>query len=328
MSLIPKPISKVSTFTFILLILLSFTIIIAYSSPDSNVESNEPGFDSDLDQLLAVDEQLQEDRPEQQSEAETVSKAQRIVLELNGDYTKRVIDGNEFVMVLGYAPWCARSAELMPRFAEAATALKEIGSSVLMAKIDGDRYSKIASELEIKGFPTLLLFVNGTSLTYNGGSSAEDIVIWVQKKTGAPIITLNTVDEAPRFLDKYHTFVLGLFEKFEGSEHNEFVKAAKSDDEIQFIETRDSDVAKLLFPDLKSNNVFIGLVKPEAERYTVYDGSYKMEKILEFLGSNKFPLFTKLTETNTVWVYSSPVKLQVRSFYVLSLYLSLLLIMF
>jgi len=53
-----------------------------------------------------------------------------------------------------------------------------------------------------------------------------------------------------------------------------------------------------------------------------------MEKILEFLGSNKFPLFTKLTETNTVWVYSSPVKLQVRSFYVLSLYLSLLLIMF
>lgn len=37
----------------------------------------------------------------------------------------------------------------------------------------------------------------------------------MQKKTGAPIITLNTVDEAPRFLDKYHTFVLGLFEKFE-----------------------------------------------------------------------------------------------------------------
>jgi protein disulfide-isomerase A1 len=39
-----------------------------------------------------------------------------------------------------------------------------------------------------------------------------------------------------------------------------------------------------------------------------------MEKILEFLGSNKFPLFTKLTETNTVWVYSSPVKLQVMLF--------------
>lgn len=172
MSLISKPTSKVSTFTFILLLLFTFVIIVAYSSPDSNLEANEPGSDSDLEQLLAVDEQLQEDRLEQQSEAETVSKAQRIVLELNGDNTKRVIDGNEFLMVLGYAPWCARSAELMPRFAEAATALKEIGSPILMAKIDGDRYSKIASELEIKGFPTLVLFVNGTSQTYNGGSSA------------------------------------------------------------------------------------------------------------------------------------------------------------
>jgi len=38
---------------------------------------------------------------------------------------------------------------------------------------------------------------------------------WLQKKTGAPIITLNTVDEAQRFLNKYHTFVLGLFENFE-----------------------------------------------------------------------------------------------------------------
>ena len=37
-----------------------------------------------------------------------------------------------------------------------------------------------------------------------------------------------------------------------------------------------------------------------------------MEKILEFLG-NKFPLITKLNESNTAWVNSSPVKLQVRS---------------
>ncbi|ESQ30226.1 hypothetical protein EUTSA_v10011373mg [Eutrema salsugineum] len=317
MSMNRKPSSKSSIFTFILLLLLSFQLISAYSSSDANVESNEPGSgeeSDDLEQLLAVDEQLQEDRPEQQSEAETVSKAQRIVLELSGDNTKRVIDGNEFVMVLGYAPWCARSADLMPRFAEAATALKEIGSPILMAKIDGDRYTKVASELEIKGFPTLLLFVNGTSQPYTGGFSAEDIVIWVQKKSGAPIITVNTVDEAQRFLKKYHTFVVGLFNKFEGSEYNEFVKAAKSDDEIQFVETSNSDVAKLLFPDLKTNNVFIGMVKTEAERYTAYDGSYKMDKILEFLGSNKFPLITRLTESNTVWVYSSPVKLQVMVF--------------
>ncbi|XP_010467851.1 PREDICTED: uncharacterized protein LOC104747845 isoform X1 [Camelina sativa] len=50
----------------------------------------------------------------------------------------------------------------------------------------------------------------------------------------------------------------------------EFVKAASLDNEIQFVETTSSDVAKLLFPDLKTNNVFVGLVKTEAERYTAY----------------------------------------------------------
>lgn len=127
--------------------------------------------------MIALDEE--ESKHEQEgspsvrsSEAEVLTRAQRIVIELNNDNTKRVIDGNEFVLVLGYAPWCARSAELMPQFAEAATSLKELGSPLLMAKLDADRYPKTASLLEIKGFPTLLLFVNGTSQAYTGGFSA------------------------------------------------------------------------------------------------------------------------------------------------------------
>ena len=60
----------------------------------------------------------------------------------------------------------------MPQFAEAANMLKDLGSSLLMAKLDADRYPKAASALEIKGFPTLLLFVNGVSQVYNGGFSA------------------------------------------------------------------------------------------------------------------------------------------------------------
>ncbi|KAK7839142.1 protein disulfide isomerase-like 1-6 [Quercus suber] len=173
------------------------------------------------EELIALDEE--EERQEQEegshsvrsSEAEVLTKAQRIVLELNNDNTKRAIDGNEFVLILGYAPWCARSAELMPQFAEAATSLKELGSPLLMAKLDADRHTKAASTLGIKGFPTLLLFVNGTSQAYTGGLSAEEIVIWARKKTGVPLIRISSVAEADEFLKKYHTFVIGLFEKFE-----------------------------------------------------------------------------------------------------------------
>lgn len=172
----PKPTSKFLLFSISLLALLSFSITEVFSQ---STTVNEDGEDlEDIEELIALDEEadLQQspdgilhqgiDKP---SGAEVLSKAQRIVLELNTDNAKRVIDENEYVMVLGYAPWCTRSAELMPRFAEAATALKELGSLLLMSKLDGERYPKVASTLGIKGFPTLLLFVNGTSQPYSGG---------------------------------------------------------------------------------------------------------------------------------------------------------------
>lgn len=171
-----KPTSRFIFFTLILVLFLSFLITIKASdaTPNANDEEDLEG----LEELIALDEE--EERQELQegshsvrsSEAEVLTKAQRIVLELNNDNTKRAIDGNEFVLILGYAPWCARSAELMPQFAEAATSLKELGSPLLMAKLDADRHTKAASTLGIKGFPTLLLFVNGTSQAYTGGLSA------------------------------------------------------------------------------------------------------------------------------------------------------------
>lgn len=131
--------------------------------------------DDEFDELLALDDALERETEAngvKSSEADVLTKAQRIVHELNNDNTERIVNGYEFVLVLGYAPWCSRSAELMPHFAEAANSLKEFGSSLVLAKVDADRYPKSASFLGIKGFPTLLLFVNGTSQPYSGGFTA------------------------------------------------------------------------------------------------------------------------------------------------------------
>lgn len=308
-----NPTSRFILLALTLLLLLTSKISVS-ASEESQIETEN---DDELQELIAIDEQgVEEDQQhqqeDQQKEAEVLSKAQRIVLELNTDNAKRVIDDNEFVMILGYAPWCPRSAELMPQFAEAANKLKELGSPLLMAKLDAERYPNAASMLDIKGFPTLLLFVNGSSQVYTGGFFAEDLVIWTRKKTGVPVMRISSVTEAEEF-KKYHMFVLGLFEKFEGHDYEEFVKAATSDNEIQFVEVSDPVVAKVLFPDIKSINL-IGIVKSEPERYTSYEGTFEMEKILQFLDYNKFPLVTRLTELNSVRVYSSPIKLQAMVF--------------
>ncbi|XP_050384509.1 protein disulfide isomerase-like 1-6 [Argentina anserina] len=304
----PKPTSRFILLALTLLLLTNLLTSITASEP-TTTESE----DSELEELLALDDEVEQDEEQgvRSSEAEVLTKAQRIVLELNHDNTKRVIEKNEFVLVLGYAPWCARSAELMPQFAEAATSLSELGSPLVMAKLDAERYPKTASSLEIKGFPTLLLFVNGTSQVYTGGFSAEEIVIWGRKKTGEPVIRISSVPAAEEFLNRHHIFVVGLFEKFEGPNYDEFVKAATADNAIQFVEVSDSNVASVLFPNLKPANLFLGIVKSEAERYNVYEGTFEMEKILKFLDYNKFPLVNKLTESNSATIYSSPLKLQV-----------------
>ncbi|CAI8584841.1 unnamed protein product [Vicia faba] len=296
----PKP---TLYFSLTLLLLLSFNLLTQCSE-----------LDDEFDELLALDRELERETEAngvKSSEAEVLTKAQRIVHELNNDNTERIVNGYDLVLVLGYAPWCSTSAELMPHFAEAANSLKELGSSLVLAKLDADRYPKSASFLGIKGFPTLLLFVNGTSRPYSGGFTSDDIVIWARKRTGTPVIRIGTEKAAEEFLKKHHTFLIGRFDKFEGPEYDEFVSAAKSDNETQFVEVSKVELARVLYPDIKPTDNFLGIVKSEPERYTAYDGAFTSDKIIEFLGYNKFPLVTKMTEMNSVRVYSSPIKHQV-----------------
>lgn len=295
--------SKSINFLLTLFLLLTFNNVVTQCS-----EVDE------FDELLALDDELEREKDHdgvKSSEAEVLTKAQRIVHELNNENTERIVNGYEFVLVLGYAPWCSRSAELMPHFAEAANSLKDFGNSLVLAKVDGDRFTKAASFLGIKGYPTLLLFVNGTSQPYSGGFTADDIVIWARKRTGTPVIRISTEKAAEEFLKKYHTFLIGRFDKFEGPEYEEFVSAAKSDNETQFVEVSKVELAQVLYPDIKPTGNFLGIVKSEPERYTAYDGAFTLDKIMEFLSYNKFPLVTQLTEMNSVRVYSSPVKHQV-----------------
>ncbi|KAI6690046.1 hypothetical protein NL676_026874 [Syzygium grande] len=44
----------------------------------------------------------------------------------------------------------------------------------------------------------------------------EEIVIWARKKTGVPVIRINSMTEAEEFLKKYHMFAIGVFEKYKG----------------------------------------------------------------------------------------------------------------
>ena len=61
-----------------------------------------------------------------------------------------------------YAPWCGHCKNLAPEYEKVAAALKGIAS---IAAIDASN-EKI--DVEIEGYPTILLYVDGKSLEFDG----------------------------------------------------------------------------------------------------------------------------------------------------------------
>lgn len=75
-----------------------------------------------------------------------------------------------------YAPWCGHCRNLAPEYEKAAKALKGIAN---IAAIDAD---KERTEVQIQGFPTIKLFVDGKMSDYDGPRTADGIVDFMFRK--------------------------------------------------------------------------------------------------------------------------------------------------
>ena len=71
----------------------------------------------------------------------------------------------EHLLVEFYAPWCGHCKALAPEYEKAAKSLD-------LAKVDATKNEALAKRFEVKGFPTLLFFINGEPIKYEGPRKA------------------------------------------------------------------------------------------------------------------------------------------------------------
>lgn len=247
---------------------------------------------------------------EEDGEDDFVSRVEDpdVVVLSSGNFSE-FLAANHYVMVEFYAPWCGHCQALAPEYATAATELKSSG--VHLAKVDATVEAELAQEHGVQGYPTIIFFVDGKPKPYSHHRTSEAIVSWIKKKVGPAVAEVKNASDAQGILESGNTVVVGLFDKLEGKEVEEFSSAARQEDDVLFYYTKDKEVAELL--DIKQGSSLPALVllKSAPEKVVAYDGNFDRASISEFVLANKLPLVSYFSRDTATAIFESSIKKQV-----------------
>ncbi|XP_042476410.1 protein disulfide isomerase-like 1-4 [Macadamia integrifolia] len=280
-------------------------------SPIDNHSASDPDFpsddgDEDFDNFDDFDGSYSDHESYSQPE---VDEKDVVVLK-EGNFSD-FLENNRYVMVEFYAPWCGHCQALTPEYAGAATELKGVAA---LAKVDATEENELAEKYEVQGFPTLFFFIDGVHKPYPGQRTKDAIVTWIKKKTGPGINNLTTTEDAEQILNAEDKLVLAFLDSLVGPESNELSAASRLEDDVNFYQTVNPDVAKLFHIDPKVKRPALVLLKKEAEKLSPFDGQFTKSGIAEFVFANKLPLVTTFTRESASLIFESPIKKQLLLF--------------
>merc|ERR1711988_628135 len=232
-----------------------------------------------------------------------ITKEEGVLVLTEGNF-QEAVDGNEFVLVEFYAPWCGHCKALAPEYAKAAGILAEKDSPIKLAKVDATEEGKLAEKFEVGGYPTLKFFKNGKPMEYGGGRTADTIVNWVEKKTGPPAKALAGAEEAKAFIEGKTVAVIGCFKDETTDGGKAFLGAASSMDDLPFGITGDEAVCS----EYGVTGEGVVMVKTFDDGKATLTEDLTEENIAKFVGSESLPLVIDFNHETAQKIFSGEVK--------------------
>jgi len=226
------------------------------------------------------------------------------VLVLTTDNFESVIKDNEFVLVEFYAPWCGHCKSLAPEYAKAAKDLEEKGSKIKLGKVDATEETKLAEEFSVRGYPTLKFFRSGQPIEYSGGRQADDIVNWLNKKTGPAALQIENVEAAEEFIKSQSVGIIGFFKDRESDEAKTFLSVANAVDDYPFGITSNEDV----YAKYEAKCGSIILFKSFDEGKSVFEGKSTEEAIKKFVAVQSMPLIVDFNHDSAQKIFGGDIK--------------------
>lgn len=224
-----------------------------------------------------------------------------VVDTLTADSFDDYISSHKYVVVEFYAPWCGHCKHLAPEYEAAAEILKS--EDIHLAKVDATVEADLASRFEIRGYPTLKMFVEGEISEYKGGRVKNEIVTYLRKKFGPAVAELANAEALEKAKKDNQVIVVAFLEKASGAAFEAFERHAKTDDKISYFYTTDAAVAAAEEVSVPG----IALFKQFDEGKNVFEGdASKTTEIASFVSGNSVPLVIPFDMSVVQTIFSSP----------------------
>lgn len=233
------------------------------------------------------------------------------VLVLDDSNWAEAQEANPEMLVEFYAPWCGHCKKLAPEWEKAAEKLTSADSSIKLAKVDATEAKSLATQYEIKGFPTIKFFRHGKVTDYNGGRTEGDIVKWVNKKAGPAYITVTTEDELNKLKETKDAFALGVFDNLDSANAKGFIELAAGDDETVYAVTTEASLKSALST---SGDAIIVLKNFDDGRKDMPITKFDSEAVSTFIVGATTPLVFEFSDETSKKIFGSPISKHVLFF--------------
>ena len=206
------------------------------------------------------------------------------------------------LMVLFYAPWCSYSKKFQPEFSKAASILKK--DNLILAKLDASNNRKIAKKYEIKGFPTVYLFMEGDQFEYLDARNNTNIVNWMKEKTGEMYKKFNNIDDIENTRKKNQ--VVFIYFGKDNKDISLINKVSRNHDvyfNYQFIIAEPNETILNKYK-VKEGNFVLYKNYREDKSKVVFKGNLIEKEINRFIIKYALPKIMKFTEIASQLIFS------------------------